>query len=134
MRYSTPLTWQILRLRFFLCCFFSSFSPIFLCNSSYFFLVYALTKLYTRHAATMTAAIIRKSASVIRYSPLKISYISAIAISCKKYIIFTKKIIESGKKSTKKESILTTNSRCSPLMIFNYVQRTIPPISLLTLS
>ena len=42
--------------------------------------------------------------------------------------------IESGKKSTKKESILTTNSRCSPLMIFNYVQRTIPPISLLTLS
>ena len=47
---------------------------------------------------------------------------------------YTKKIIESGKKSTKKESILTTNSRCSPLMIFNYVQRTIPPISLLTLS
>ena len=43
-------------------------------------------------------------------------------------------LIESGKKSTKKESILTTNSRCSPLMIFNYVQRTIPPISLLTLS
>lgn len=30
--------------------------------------------------------------------------------------------------------IICANSRCSPLMIFNYVQRTIPPISLLTLS
>ena len=133
MRYSTPLTWQILRLRFFLCCFFSSFSPIFLCNSSYFFLVYkTCCNNDCRHCKKISNC--HTSTSFIKYLIFKYFYISAIAISCKKYIIFTKKIIESGKKSTKKESILTTNSRCSPLMIFNYVQRTIPPISLLTLS
>ena len=122
MRYSTPLTWQILRLRFL------------------FFLSICLNKIVYKTCCNNDCRHCKKisnchtSTSFIKYLIFKYFYISAIAISCKKYIIFTKKIIESGKKSTKKESILTTNSRCSPLMIFNYVQRTIPPISLLTLS